>query len=165
MALDAVGFDEVDHIPIAPVEDRKVNIDVFTLRVVTADNRFVLGIVLGTLDALASTNPLHSIVEYLILLEYLATKPRSPCREAFASDNIKEPLVWHRHLHAIILAMLHSAWWVDGRVLVDGSVRYASHLREREDNVAILATAITHLYRVITTIHTQYLDGSALFIC
>ncbi|MBR3912558.1 MAG: hypothetical protein IKJ48_07850 [Alistipes sp.] len=53
--------------------------------------------------------------------------------------------------------MLNSAWWVDGRILVDGSVGYASHLREREDNIAILATAIRHLYRIATTIHTQYL--------
>ena len=76
---------------------------------------------------------------------------------AFASDNIKEPLLRHHHLHTIVLAVLNSAWWVDGRILVDGSVGYASHLREREDNIAILATAIRHLYRIATTIHTQYL--------
>lgn len=67
--------------------------------------------------------------------------------EAHLGHEVEKLALGSDHFRTAILGVLNRAWRVDGRVAVDGAVRHASHPRQFEAHVRILAARIGHFDR------------------
>ena len=146
MALDASFFDKFLDILACPVQQWQVLAHFIFLAVHSAN--LWLGVAQFPLCGFFPSYANDNIVADLVFLQHLTAVAHSPCRHIALLHKFEKLHLRCHDFHPILLCVFDCPWWVNGGVLVDGSVIHTCHPCKFKDAVAGLAARIGYLNRL-----------------
>ena len=146
MYLDAAKVDEVHNVLVAPFEYRIDGFDVLFLGAVEAAlGRF--GIAGSSFGRFCFANSHDALVEDFVLFEESAAEALVAIGEAAFFNEGEEPLAWSQDFDTLLFDVLDCARRVNGRIAVHRLERDACHASEFKDDIAVLASRVSHFDR------------------
>ena len=138
MNLYASLNDEIHNILIAPFKYWVYGFYVFALTTIESalSYFFVSGF---AAHAFSLTHTHHAAIHYLILLQVSAAMAGKSIRCAVHDHKFKESVLGLYNLRPVLYGMRNGTWWVDGGVLIDGSIFDTAHSYKFQNNIRIFA--------------------------